>query len=79
MKKYTEVSQNKKILSEVICNSCGNAIEKTDSGRFHDYLSVEKSWGYLSEFDGEVHEFDLCVGCYRGIVEQFDTVTDLKS
>ena len=71
MKKYTEVSQNKKVLSEVICNSCGKAIEKTDRGRFHDFLSVEKSWGYLSEFDGEVHEFDLCVGCYKNIIEGF--------
>ena len=71
MKKYTEVSQNKKILSEVICNSCGEPIEKTDSGRFHDYLSVGKSWGYLSDLDGEVHEFDLCLGCYKEIVRGF--------
>ena len=71
MKKYTEVLQNKKTLSEVICNSCGNGIEKTDCGRFHEYLSVEKTWGYLSEFDGEVHEFDLCIGCYKKIIEGF--------
>jgi len=71
MKKYEEVLQNKKILSEVICNCCGKSIKKTENDRFHDYLSVEKSWGYLSEFDGEAHKFDLCVGCYSKIVEGF--------
>jgi len=71
MKKYKEVLQNKKILSEVICNGCGKTVEKTDSERFYDYFSAEKMWGYLSEFDGEVHKFDLCASCYTQIVNKF--------
>jgi hypothetical protein len=80
MKKYNEVKQSEKVIkviSEVICNCCGKSIDKTDTGRFHDYLSVEKSWGYLSEFDCEVHKFDLCVDCYKNILDKFSVPAEI--
>lgn len=71
MKKYDDVLENKKVVTEVICNCCGKTIEKAESGRHSDYLSVEKTWGYLSPFDNEIHDFDICDSCYERFIESF--------
>ncbi|MCL2225675.1 MAG: hypothetical protein FWB96_11975 [Defluviitaleaceae bacterium] len=59
-------------LSNVRCNSCGRDVEKEDPGYFEDHISLTKSWGYHSPYDGETHDIDLCVDCYQGWVNQFE-------
>ena len=49
---------------KIICNKCGKEIVMEKGMYYQDVLSVEKRWGYFSEKDNEVHEFDICESCY---------------
>ena len=41
-------------------------------------LHVEKSWGYFSGKDGEIHSFDLCESCYDLLVQDFQIPPEKK-
>jgi hypothetical protein len=61
-----------KVITEtglVICNMCGKHITPP---KYHDtFLSVNKTWGYGSPFDGETHSFELCLECYDKLLGEF--------
>lgn len=57
--------------NHIFCNCCGKKIRQENNILLEDVLCVKKSWGYFSEKDGSVHEFDLCEGCYDRLVKQF--------
>jgi hypothetical protein len=71
MKVFAEKAVISQELTDVRCNKCGRALHKDDAGYFEDYLSVSKKWGYHSPIDGDSHEFDICVDCYRDLVNGF--------
>lgn len=71
MRKTKKVFTEKEEICEVFCNMCGEPILKDQFGKFYEYLSVDKEWGYLSSIDGQKHSFDLCDECYKGIVRKF--------
>ena len=71
MRKTKKIFTEKDEVYEVYCNMCGKAIEKDQFGKFCEYLSVDKQWGYLSCLDGQKHSFDLCDICYKDIVNKF--------
>jgi len=56
------------------CNKCGNIIWRKRSkgdlipiGEFE----IKKAWGYLSDWDLEVHKFDICTKCYKNLIKSF--------
>lgn len=65
------------IIDEVLCNCCGKPIDPatydsdTDSKRDPEFIHIRKWWGYYSQFDGEIHDFDICQECYKKWVSQF--------
>lgn len=67
--------QNKTIVVEKVCkvkcNCCGKEITADKHGYTSDYLSVNKKWGYGSDFDNENHSFDICEECYKSIINKF--------
>ncbi|WP_250277837.1 hypothetical protein [[Clostridium] colinum] len=71
MRQTKKVLTEKEEIYEVYCNMCGKAIQKDKFGKFCEYLSVDKQWGYLSSLDGQKHSFDLCDSCYKDIVSKF--------
>ncbi len=71
MRKTKKILTEKDEIYEVYCNMCGKAIEKDQFGKFYEYLSVDKNWGYFSKLDGQKHSFDLCDKCYIDIVSKF--------
>ena len=56
--------QEKKEVEKIICNKCGKEILVNNGVAEGDVLSVQKRWGYFSNKDNDVHEFDLCEECY---------------
>ena len=64
MKKYRNIAVVKKRINKVICNGCGREIEDRT-----DYLSIDKTWGYGTGYDGHRHCFDLCEDCYGKLIE----------
>ncbi|MDR3239152.1 MAG: hypothetical protein LBT44_03580 [Clostridiales bacterium] len=71
MKTYKIVHVEQKELDSVVCNMCGKIVSKNRHGYIADSLSVEKTWSYESSWDGETHSFDLCMDCYRNLINAF--------
>lgn len=71
MRKLKKVYKEYEEINEVFCNMCEKPIKKDEFGKFYDYISIDKHWGYLSSFDGERHQFDLCNECYKSIIKNF--------
>lgn len=65
-------------IDKVYCNSCGKCIEKDSYEYFHEYLHIEKSWGYTSNKDGELHSFDLCENCYDKFISSFEIPPEIS-
>lgn len=63
--------QETKEVAKIICNRCGKEIIVKNGMSEEEVLSVHKRWGYFSNKDNEVHEFDLCEQCYDRIVSEF--------
>ena len=63
--------QEKKEVDKIICNKCGKEILVENGVAEADVLSVQKRWGYFSNKDNDVHEFDLCEECYDKWVASF--------
>lgn len=72
MKKYKSVTIEKLDVDKVICNCCGKEIKIDKFGEIEDYITIKKSWGYNSNFDGEEHEIDICNDCYQKWIEKFE-------
>lgn len=71
MRKTKKTLTEKEEIYEVYCNMCGEKIRQDNFGKFWEYLSVDKQWGYLSSLDGQKHSFDLCDTCYKSIINKF--------
>lgn len=63
--------QETKEIEKIICNKCGKEIVVKNGVPEEDTFSVEKRWGYFSNKDNEVHEFDLCEECYDKWIATF--------
>jgi len=59
-------------LAGVRCNLCGQDVNKNAFGYLDDHVSLSKTWGYHSPYDGEAHDIDLCVGCYKDWITRFE-------
>ena len=62
-----------KTIEKIICNKCGKEIVEAD------VLSVDKRWGYFSDKDNEVHQFDLCEECYDEMVSMFQIPVEIEN
>ena len=62
----------------IYCNRCGRQLKGTDGTPVEEGLHVEKSWGYFSGKDGEIHSFDLCESCYDLLVQDFQIPPEKK-
>jgi len=58
--------------TEVRCNLCGKKVKKDNIGYFEDHISLSKTWGYHSPYDGEEHAIDLCLECYKDWINEFE-------
>ena len=69
MRKYTW--KETKEVEKIYCNKCGKEIVVKNGVPQEDILTVEKRWGYFSEKDNQVDDFDLCEKCYDEFTETF--------
>ena len=50
---------------------CASIIPVIQGVPREDVLEVSKRWGYFSEKDNRLDEFDLCEQCYDEIISEF--------
>ena len=53
------------------CNKCGTLICDERKLNNKDYLSVNKIWGYFSQKDCEINQFNICEDCYDKLIKEF--------
>lgn len=61
----------KEKLIKILCNQCGRPLQLVNGQIREGVCTVETSWGYFSEKDGEDHQFDLCEKCYDEWIQKF--------
>ena len=77
MRQYTD--QTKQHSLEIFCNCCVKQI-RTDRDRIAEgVFSGHVQWGYFSEKDGEIHDFDLCEDCYDKWIASFQIPVEIKT
>lgn len=73
-----KIYDNEQKLVKIICNGCSCECESENSVFKKEFLSVQKSWGYFSERDGETDCWDLCEECYNRLVSSFKIKIDVS-
>ncbi len=68
----------KKETSKIICNQCGKEIPVVAGQEQEGVFSIEYTWGYFSEKDGEKHRFDLCEECYDAMLKGFRVPAEIQ-
>ena len=71
MRQYHTTVKETKEIDKIICNRCGRSIPVIQGVPREDVLEVSKRWGYFSEKDNRLDEFDLCEQCYDEIISEF--------
>lgn len=61
------------------CNSCGKVLRVENGILLEDAFEATKEWGYFSERDMEVHQFNLCEDCYNKLIAQFKIPVEVKA
>jgi len=65
-------------LETVICNMCGKKLAVKHGIVREGVLSMDHTWDYFSEKDGEVHHLDLCEACYDNLTQTLRIPVDVE-
>ena len=76
MRQY-QIKETKEI-KKIICNKCGREIPAVAGHPGEGVFSVDYTWGYFSEKDGQIHHFVLCEDCYDTIASGFKIPVDVE-
>ena len=71
MRQYHTTVKETKDPDKIIRPRCGSCIPVIPGAPREDVLDVSKRWGYFSEKDNRLDEFDLCEQCYDEIISEF--------
>ena len=55
----------------MICNACGKKLAVRQGIVLEGAISIDHTWDYFSEKDGQVDHFDLCEECYDQLTATF--------
>ena len=64
--------------NQIYCNCCGRMISQNIQKTGEDFLQIDKTWGFFSGKDGEIHRFTLCENCYDRMRDQFSIPVDIR-
>ena len=57
-------------LERMICNACGKKLAVRQGIVLEGAISIDHTWDYFSEKDGQVDHFDLCEECYDQLTDR---------
>lgn len=70
--------KERKELQKIQCNKCGKEIFVENGFSREGVFSVDYTWGYFSNKDGERHSFDLCECCYDEMIRSFQIPVEIE-
>lgn len=62
----------------LFCNVCGRELKIERGIVREDVFEATKEWGYFSDKDLEIHQFDMCEQCYNKMIESFAIPVSIK-
>lgn len=71
MRQYSTSLKETREIEKIICNKCGKEIPVLRGVPQKEVLQVEKRWGYFSDKDNRMDQFDICEECYDAFVKDF--------
>ncbi len=71
MRQYKTIEAQKQVMEKMYCNKCGKTIQMENDMLKEGVFSGRTTWGYFSNKDGEIHEFDICEKCYDEFIKTF--------
>ncbi len=63
----------------ICCNSCGKQLKVENGILKEDAFEAKKEWGYFSDWDTQIHHFNLCEECYKEITNRFQIPVEVKN
>lgn len=63
---------------QIYCNSCGKKLKVENGILKEDAFEATKEWGYFSNWDTQIHHFNLCEECYRKITSNFQIPVEVR-
>ena len=75
MRKYQD---NNTQLVTVICNRCKKELKVENGILKEGCFEVSHAFGYFSEKDGQVYQFDLCEQCFDKMLAEFQVPAEVK-
>lgn len=67
----TYIKRDNDKIKEMYCNCCGKQIVVEKGIIKEGVMSLDYSWGFFSDKDGEIHSIDLCEECYNEMIRKF--------
>jgi len=65
-------------LKSVVCNYCGKKMIVEEGILREGVMTINHTWDFFSEKDGEIHHWDLCEECYDSVINQFVIDIDVE-
>ena len=56
---------------EMKCNKCGKNIKVVEGTAREGVFECRYEWGYFSQKDLQIHQFNMCEDCYDEMVNSF--------
>ena len=72
------VINNKSGDMHIYCNSCGKKLKVENGILKEDAFEAKKEWGYFSDWDTQMHQFNLCEPCYKKIISEFKIPVEVR-
>ena len=63
---------------DIYCNSCGRKLKVENGIQWEDAFEANKEWGYFSDWDTQIHRFNLCEECYKEITSRFQIPVEVR-
>ncbi len=67
MKKYRTRRRTEEVLAHIVCNKCSKELKEPDQD---SYITINHVFGYFSNKDGQLYDFDLCEDCFDVLVSE---------
>jgi ribosomal-protein-alanine N-acetyltransferase len=64
---------------QLYCNSCGKKLKVENGILKEDAFEAKKEWGYFSDWDTQIHRFNLCEECYKRITGEFEIPVEVRT
>lgn len=62
----------------IYCNSCSKELKYENGILKEDAFEARKEWGYFSNWDTQIHSFNLCEECYKEIINKFQIPVEVR-